>query len=301
MPGDVKLGSTGNDVILCQKCLANAGFYKGKIDGSSGPVTVQAIKLFQSSTGHTPDGWCGAKTWSDLLKYAPAGTAILTPVASVQTINDCLGTTLQIGSKGQCVGFLQQKLQDFGLYTRQVDNDYGQYTQQAVIAFQNLTGHTPDGICGPKTWSSVPGYVAAKPGVIEGDSWVLSELQKLGPINTLQNFRDIIARFFKYVFYYDQQQSQRTTVLNRRGNCADLVNDVGAPVARSKGWNVKIIHCLVKCSDGQWYGHYLLLINGVLCDIAGWAKGKQLGQLICGTGTPGVDYTFQHYEGNYVP
>jgi hypothetical protein len=42
----------------------------------------------------------------------------------------------------------------------------------------------------------------------------------------------------------------------------------------------------------------LVTYNGVLCDIAGWAKGKQLGQLICGTGTPGVDYTFQHYEGN---
>jgi hypothetical protein len=45
------------------------GFTKGKLM----EVVVRLLfsyKAVSIITGHTPDGWCGAKTWSDLLKYA---------------------------------------------------------------------------------------------------------------------------------------------------------------------------------------------------------------------------------------
>lgn len=40
----------------------------------------------------------------------------------------------------------------------------------AVISFQKKTGHSPDGVLGPKTWSSFPTYQVKKPGVLKGDN-----------------------------------------------------------------------------------------------------------------------------------
>lgn len=217
-------------------------------------------------------------------------------VIKVITLNDCLTTTLQLGSTGNCVSILQQKLQDFGLYTRQVDGDFGTYTKNAVIVFQGLTGHTQDGICGPKTWSSVPTYQVVKPGVLEGDAWVLAELRKRGVLNTISDLRNIIVQFGMYLFYYNQQQSQYTTVTTLKANCADWINDVGLPIARALGLKAKGVHCQVLCSDGVWYGHYIMEVEGVLYDVAGWAKGKGLYDKICSGG-----YEFLHYEGNYIP
>jgi len=208
----------------------------------------------------------------------------------------CSKVVLSIGNQNQCVVFLQQKLQDFGFYTATVDGVFGGITELAVEAFQSVTGHTPDGIVGPKTWSSIPTYQVVKPGVVEGDVWVLAELRKLGTINTLQDIRNVIAKYFKYVYYYDQQQSQYTTVTSRKGNCADLVNDVLLPACRALGLTCQGVHCQVRCLDGVWYGHYIGLVNGVKADIAGWAKGKSIDELICNNG-----YVFLHYEGNFIP
>jgi peptidoglycan hydrolase-like protein with peptidoglycan-binding domain len=55
-----------------QQALANAGFYKGAIDGREGPRTKQAIIDFQKSQGLTPDGKVGAKTSAALSKYLKA-------------------------------------------------------------------------------------------------------------------------------------------------------------------------------------------------------------------------------------
>ena len=214
----------------------------------------------------------------------------------------CKNTTLKQGSKGQCVKYAQQKLQDWGFYKAKSDGDFGPVTKSAVIAFQNKTRHTPDGVLGPKTWSSFPTYKVVKPGVVQGDAWVLAELErKGGKINTPQDLRNIIAKYGAYLYYYNQQQTQYKTVTTLKANCADWINDVGLPVARAKGWVASGVHCEVKCLDGNWYGHYYMMANGVKCDLAAWAKGKAYGQLICGTGTIGKDYKFLHYEGNYIP
>ncbi len=52
-----------------QTALKNAGFYKGKIDGKTGPQTKSAIKAFQKSKKLKPDGLVGKKTWVELSKY----------------------------------------------------------------------------------------------------------------------------------------------------------------------------------------------------------------------------------------
>lgn len=237
------------------------------------------------------------KSFPPAIRFGAASTPpapVITPPADPNSA--CLTTTLQEGSTGQCVIYLQQKLQDYGFYPFKVDGSFGPETKKAVIAFQNATGHTPDGVCGPKTWSSVPGYVVPKPGVLQGDAWVLAEVRKRGTVNSMQDLRNVIAANGKYLYYYDQQQSQATTVNTFKANCADWTNDVVLPVARALGLRASGVHCQVRCLDGVWYGHYCAEINGVLCDGAGWAKGQAYGKLICNNG-----YNFLHYEGNYIP
>lgn len=53
-----------------QAALKKAGFYKGDIDGKSGPQTKKAIKAFQKSKGLNPDGVIGVRTWEELAKIS---------------------------------------------------------------------------------------------------------------------------------------------------------------------------------------------------------------------------------------
>ncbi len=52
-----------------QTALKNAGYYSGKIDGNSGPMTKAAIKEFQKANSLNADGKVGQKTWAALNKY----------------------------------------------------------------------------------------------------------------------------------------------------------------------------------------------------------------------------------------
>lgn len=60
-------------------------------------------------------------------------------------------TLSQIGSRGQEVREVQQKLRELGLYSGSVDGVYGTATQKAVRQFQKNCGLTVDGVAGPKT------------------------------------------------------------------------------------------------------------------------------------------------------
>ncbi len=68
-PRGGKAGARMKDI---QKCLKNAGFYNGTIDGVKGKNTRKAIKDFQKANGLTADGLVGNKTWEALGKYAQA-------------------------------------------------------------------------------------------------------------------------------------------------------------------------------------------------------------------------------------
>lgn len=52
-----------------QTALKNAGFYKGEIDGKTGPRTKAAIRAFQKAKKLNPDGVVGTKTWEELKRY----------------------------------------------------------------------------------------------------------------------------------------------------------------------------------------------------------------------------------------
>lgn len=52
-----------------QKALAEAGFYKGSVDGVVGSKTKEAIRKFQEANNLKVDGVCGPKTWEKLKAY----------------------------------------------------------------------------------------------------------------------------------------------------------------------------------------------------------------------------------------
>lgn len=56
-----------------------------------------------------------------------------------------------VGSRGNEVRNIQQRLKNWGYYTGAVDGIYGTKTKAAVIKFQKKHNVTADGICGPKT------------------------------------------------------------------------------------------------------------------------------------------------------
>jgi hypothetical protein len=119
-------------------------------------------------------------------------------------------------------------------------------------------------------------------------------------VGTEQGLRNLLSSQGHYLYYYNQQQSQATTVNGLKGNCADLVNDLGLPYYRAKGIACRGVHCQVMCLDGKWYGHYIIEVGAQgskqYRDPAAWAKGKGLTELICNKG-----FTFLHYEGNSIP
>lgn len=76
---------------------------------------------------------------------------VMVITAIAYTYGESAQTLSQLGSRGQEVRQIQQKLRELGLYSGSVDGIYGTATQKAVRQFQKNCGLTVDGIAGRKT------------------------------------------------------------------------------------------------------------------------------------------------------
>ena len=139
----LRSGSGGNFVYLLQYMLSQNG-YPLTIDGVFGLNTLNAVQAFQTANGLTADGIVGNNTWRTLLVLPPR-------------------PTVRQGSRGTYVRYLQQKLTSKLYPLGEADGIFGNATREAVVAFQQENGLSPDGIVGPLTWEVVSQIGGGRP------------------------------------------------------------------------------------------------------------------------------------------
>ena len=77
-PQELKLGATGEEVKIVQQWLKDYGYYNGEIDGSFGPETDKAVKIFQEEAGLLPDGIVGEVTKNMMSEWDEYTTSVET-------------------------------------------------------------------------------------------------------------------------------------------------------------------------------------------------------------------------------
>lgn len=164
---ELSMGSTGDYVKKAQKKLADAGFYKGPIDGDFGGMTKAAVINFQTKNKLVVDGLIGDQTWAVLMKVSKP-----TPPPKIQS--------LKVGSKGERVKAIQKKLNSLGFNVGPADGDFGEKTKRGVMDFQRAYKLLPDGVVGPKTQAAIdrldPKSKVHSYTVVQGDSyWRIAE------------------------------------------------------------------------------------------------------------------------------
>lgn len=146
----IKSGSKGEYVEKAQELLNKAGASLS-IDGSFGPLTLAAVKKFQTEEGLDVDGVVGPKTWAALEKYKDC--KLEEPVEEKEeTVTSY--PTIKSGSKGDDVKKAQELLNKHGA-SLSVDGSFGPLTLAAVKKFQKENGLDVDGVVGPKTWAAL--------------------------------------------------------------------------------------------------------------------------------------------------
>lgn len=204
------------------------------------------------------------------------------------TLN-CTKINLKKGSKGNEVKELQTILKDMGYYTRQVDGEFGSYTETAVKKLQKQQGNDPDGWFGPKTCQKLQ---SKKPQTELLKRFIKATGKQVTDYKTLYNaFGNV-----KYILYYNDIYTQRqeiSRVEKKLGlNCTDQAQ-LAMQLLFDLGYNknqVRIVRGTVTCKNGKGFGHVWLQIN---IDGKGWknydpsaksAHGYNMGSLICTRG-----------------
>jgi len=124
-------GAVGETVRAIQHLMTQRG-YGLVADGQYGPVSVDAVRRFQSSRGLVADGQVGPVTWPHLvysLRQGHAGSHV---------------RGLQVALNKHSAGLV-------------VDGDFGSVTTSAVRAYQSANRLTVDGVAGPLTWEALVG------------------------------------------------------------------------------------------------------------------------------------------------
>ncbi len=148
----LRLGSSGDAVLVLEERLVELGFGPGVVDGLFDGATRVAVVEFQGVAGIGRDGIVGPVTWSRLdagvvaPEPDPDPPAPDPPVSGVRPV-------LRLGSSGDAVLVLEQRLSELGYWLSGVDRTFSSTTYHAVVALQKAAGLSRDGIVGPNTWA----------------------------------------------------------------------------------------------------------------------------------------------------
>jgi peptidoglycan hydrolase-like protein with peptidoglycan-binding domain len=165
----LSLDSTGDDVkrvqrVLSRMLLANPS---GPITGVFDAALEAAVKLFQSSVSLPADGIVGPSTWAKLPSYREASP------------------TVQLGSTGPVVAWLQQQLSNSNIasdqqaispYTGAIDGIFGPLTEAAVRSFQQVSAPSVSGIVDDNTWFNRVRLGSATEATLESECGLLTGL-----------------------------------------------------------------------------------------------------------------------------
>ena len=147
---NLSLGSTGEEVTKLQERLLAEGLLASDVKptGYFGPLTEDAVKKFQELHGIEMTGTVGPKTRAALnggAQEASTSGSVLGASTFKFTQN------LSLGSTGEEVTKLQERLVALGLLSVEPTGYFGPLTEAAVKQFQTQNGIEAIGIVGPKT------------------------------------------------------------------------------------------------------------------------------------------------------
>ncbi|WP_017654140.1 peptidoglycan-binding protein [Fortiea contorta] len=171
---NLQLGSRGPAVSRLQQRLQRLGYFEGPITGYFGSKTQQALARSRQSAqvrNHT--------TISASTRQANFSTVSANGEYPV----------LFVGSTGEAVTRLQQRLQQLGYFTTTPTGNFGGVTRDAVMAFQRNSGIPANGVANQQTWNALLGnsqnQVAVTSSLSTEQARELQQyLQDLGYLNT---------------------------------------------------------------------------------------------------------------------
>ena len=139
-------GSRGDAVRTLQEKLNSLGYNSGAVDGIFGANTRAAVLAFQRANGLVADGYVGKLTWGKLGVTMSSASPV---VANTSMPLICMG------SRGDAVRTLQEKLNSLGYNSGAVDGIFGVNTRAAVLSYQKANGLVADGYVGKLTWGKL--------------------------------------------------------------------------------------------------------------------------------------------------
>ena len=203
-PADISLGSSGEDVLAIQVQLHALGYDPGPADGYFGPVTEDAVVLFQMANGLYVDGVVGPITMNALYSSSSGQTSV--PADSGGTAD------LSLGSSGEDVLAVQQRLLSLGYDPGLLDGYFGPVTEAAVKEFQAANGLYVDGVVGPITYNALFGEIGQVSAeafnitklTFHEDGWYVARLEV--------ELWDKEKQSYEWIYSDSRAKGQKTTV-----------------------------------------------------------------------------------------
>ena len=158
-PADIQEGQISGCVTTLQEDLNRDDNARLAVDGDFGPLTLAAVKTYQSRHGLSVDGIVGPQTKASLL----GSTSTHGAPAPIALNSSSCPADIQEGQVSGCVTTLQKDLNKDDNAGLTVDGDFGPLTLAAVKAYQSRHGLSVDGIVGPQTKASLLGGHPAPP------------------------------------------------------------------------------------------------------------------------------------------
>ncbi len=147
----LRIGSRGDEVTELQNRLISEGVYSGPVTGYFGSLTAQAVKAFQAKYGIGQDGTVGQQTRDKLNNATSTAPEVSSSGREFGQAVSAFARNLAMGSRGDDVTALQNRLTSEGVYSGPITGYFGSLTAQAVKAFQAKYGIAQAGKVGPLT------------------------------------------------------------------------------------------------------------------------------------------------------